>query len=125
MWVLTRDCFRTSCDRQRRLSIVAPGCAGLEQTGEWAGGHTGADVLGVAGVLEQVCVDVERDRDARVAEDTADLGRVEPEVADQVAGEGVAEVVEAKLELRDERDVVDGRGSWARSAEKHGGGARE
>jgi hypothetical protein len=52
--------------------------------------------LGVAGVLEQVCVGVERDRDARVAEHAADLGRVEPEVDDQVAGEGVPGVVEAK-----------------------------
>jgi hypothetical protein len=44
--------------------------------------------LRVAGVLEQVCVDVECDGDARVSEDAADLGRVEPEVDDQVAGEG-------------------------------------
>ena len=72
------------------------GCGGLEQAGEWAGGHAGADVLRVAGVLEQVRVGVERDRDARVAEDAADLGQVEPEVDDQVAGEGVAQVVEAK-----------------------------
>jgi hypothetical protein len=50
----------------------------------------------VAGVLEQVCVDVERDRDARVAEHAADLGYVEPEVDDQVAGERVPEVVETK-----------------------------
>jgi hypothetical protein len=28
------------------------GCGGLEQAGEWAGGHAGSDVLGVAGVLE-------------------------------------------------------------------------
>jgi hypothetical protein len=57
---------------------------------------SGSDVLRVAGVLEQVRVDVERDRDARVAEDAADPGYVEPEVDDQVAGEGVAQVVEAK-----------------------------
>jgi hypothetical protein len=50
----------------------------------------------VAGVLEQVRVDVEPDRDARVAEDPAYLGHVEPEVDDQVAGERVAQVVEAK-----------------------------
>jgi hypothetical protein len=49
--------------------------------------------LRVAGVLEEVRVDVERDRDARVAEDAADLGWVEPEIDDQVAGEGVAQVV--------------------------------
>jgi hypothetical protein len=50
----------------------------------------------VAGVLEQVGVGVERDRDACVPEHAADLGWVEPEVDDQVAGERVAEVVEAK-----------------------------
>jgi hypothetical protein len=72
------------------------GCGGLEQAGEGAGGHAGADVARVAGVIEEVRVDVERDRDARVAEDAADLRWVEPEVDDQVAGEGVAQVVEAK-----------------------------
>jgi hypothetical protein len=72
------------------------GCRGLEQAGEWAGGHAGPDVFGVAGVVEEVRVDVERDRDAGVAEHAADLGWVEPEVDDQVAGEGVAQVVEAK-----------------------------
>jgi hypothetical protein len=72
------------------------GCCGLEKAGEWAGGHAGPDVACVAGVLEQMGVDVERDGDARVAEDAADLGWVEPEVDDQVAGEGVAQVVEAK-----------------------------
>jgi hypothetical protein len=41
----------------------------------------------VAGLLEEVCVDVECDRDACVAEDAADLGDVESEVDDQVAGE--------------------------------------
>jgi hypothetical protein len=48
-----------------------------------AGGHAGLDVACVAGVLEEVRVDVERDRDAGVAEDAADLGWVEPEVDDQ------------------------------------------
>jgi hypothetical protein len=52
--------------------------------------------LRVAGVLEQVGVDVEGDRDARVAEHAAGLGWVEPEVDDQVAGERVPQVVEAK-----------------------------
>ena len=51
----------------------------FEQVGEWAGGHAGADVLRVAGVLEEVRVYVERDRDARVAEHAADLGHVESE----------------------------------------------
>jgi hypothetical protein len=75
---------------------VGGGCGGLEQAGEWAGGDAGADVARVAGVLEQVGVDVEPDRDAGAAEDAADLGGVEPEVDDQVAGEGVAQVVEAQ-----------------------------
>jgi hypothetical protein len=89
-----RGCV-SSC--YRSLSTVAPGAGGgLEQAGKWAGGHAGSDVVRVAGVLEQVRVDVERDSDARVAEDAADLGYVEPEVDDQVAGEGVAQVVEAK-----------------------------
>src|SRR5829696_6884229 len=61
------------------------GRGGFEQAGERAGGHAGADVVRMAGVLEQVRVDVERDRDARVPEDAADLGRVESEVDDQVA----------------------------------------
>jgi hypothetical protein len=65
------------------------GCGGLEQVGEWAGRHAGADVAGVAGVLKQG-VGVERDRDARVAEDAADLGYVEPEIDDQVARERMA-----------------------------------
>jgi hypothetical protein len=50
---------------------------GLEQAGERAGGHAGPDVASVAGVLEQMRVSVECDRDARVAEDAADLGYVE------------------------------------------------
>jgi hypothetical protein len=72
------------------------GCGWLEQLGEWAGGHAGPDVACVAGVLEEVCVDVERDCDAGVAEYVADLGHVESNVDDQVAGEGVAQIVEAK-----------------------------
>jgi hypothetical protein len=50
----------------------------------------------VAGGLKQVRVDVERDRDARMAEDAADLGHVEPEIDDEVARERVAQVMEAK-----------------------------
>lgn len=42
-------------------------------------------VTGMAGV-EEVGVDVERDRDARVTEDAADLSDVDAEVDDQVAG---------------------------------------
>jgi hypothetical protein len=50
----------------------------------------------VAGVVEQVGVDVERDRDPRVAEDGADLGDIQTEVDDQVAGEGVAQIVKRR-----------------------------
>jgi hypothetical protein len=55
-----------------------------------------ADGGGVAHPHEQVGVDVEGDRRACVAEDAADLADVEAQVDDQVAGEGVAQVVEAK-----------------------------
>jgi hypothetical protein len=44
----------------------------------------------VAGVVEEVGIDIERDRDARVSEDAAHLRDVESEVEDEMAGEGVA-----------------------------------
>jgi hypothetical protein len=50
----------------------------------------------MAGIIEEVRVDVERDRDAGVAEDAADLSDIEAEVDDQVAGKGVAQIVEAE-----------------------------
>lgn len=50
----------------------------------------------MAGVVEEVRIGVEGDRDPGVAEDAADLGDVEAEVDDQVAGEGVAQVVETQ-----------------------------
>jgi hypothetical protein len=58
---------------------------GFEKPGERACGHERADLGGVAGVVEEVRVDVERGGDAGVAQDAADLGDVEPEVDDQVA----------------------------------------
>lgn len=58
-----------------------------------------ADVCGVGGVVEEVGVGVESDAGAGVAEDAADLGDVEFELDDQVAGEGVAEVVDAEAGL--------------------------
>jgi hypothetical protein len=45
-------------------------------------------------LIEQVRVGIERDRWARVPQDAADLGDVEPQVDDQVAGEGVPQVVD-------------------------------
>jgi hypothetical protein len=44
--------------------------------------HPLADLVGVPGVVEQVGVDVEGDRDPGVAEDAADLDDVEAEVDD-------------------------------------------
>jgi hypothetical protein len=67
--------------------------------GEAAVGHGGADVGGVTRPLEEMGVDVERDRRACMAEDAADLADVEAQVDDEVAGEGVPEVVEAKRRL--------------------------
>ncbi len=46
-------------------------------------------------MLEQVRVGVEGHARAGMAEDAADLDDVEPDVDDQVAGEGVTEIVEA------------------------------
>jgi hypothetical protein len=50
----------------------------------------------VGGSVEEVGVGVEGDAGAGVAEDAADLGDIEPQVDDQVAGEGVAQIVEAQ-----------------------------
>jgi hypothetical protein len=63
----------------------------------------------VAGLVEQVGVDVEGRADAGVAEDPADLDDVEAQVDDQVAGEGVTEGVKAQgtaLDLRDRVQAV-------------------
>jgi hypothetical protein len=54
----------------------------------------------VARPLEEVGVDVESDRRAGVAEDAADLAGVEAQVDDQVAGEGVAQVVGSEAAAR-------------------------
>jgi hypothetical protein len=67
----------------------------LEQVGEVALRELGTNIGAVAGLLEQVRVGVESHARARMAEDAADLDDVEADVDDQVAGEGVAEVVEA------------------------------
>jgi hypothetical protein len=71
--------------------------------------HSPADLAGVASVVEEVGVDVEGDCDPGVAENAADLGDVEAEVDDQVAGEGVAQVVEAQR-----RPAVFGRSAASR-----------
>ena len=67
-----------------------------ERHREFALGELGADVGGVACLFEEVGVGVEGHAGAGVAEDAADLGDVEADVDDQVAGEGVAQVVETQ-----------------------------
>jgi len=73
----------------------------------------GADVGVVGGLFEEVGVGVEGDAGAGVAEDAADLGDVEADVDDQVAGERVAEVVETEsaIAASGEAAVVDGAGA--------------
>jgi hypothetical protein len=65
-----------------------------EQVGEVALGELGTDIGAVACFLERVRVGVERHARAGVTEDPADLDDVEADVDDQVAGEGVAKIVE-------------------------------
>jgi hypothetical protein len=68
-----------SCGRSLALSDLQHRGAGrrrrgLEQARERAGCHPSSDVRRVAGVLDEVRVDVERDRDAGMPEDAAHLG---------------------------------------------------
>ena len=83
-----------------------------EHGGVGAAGELGADVGVVGGLFEEVGVGVEGDAGAGVAEDAADLGDVEADVDDQVAGERVAEVVETEsaIAASGEAAVVDGAG---------------
>jgi hypothetical protein len=60
-------------------------------------------------LLEQMRVSVEGHARASVAEDAGDLNDVEADVDDEVAGEGVAEVVEAHPPPVDIEARVDGR----------------
>jgi hypothetical protein len=50
----------------------------------------------VDGFVEDVRVGIEGDAGARVTEDRADLGDVEPQVDDQVACERISQVVETE-----------------------------
>ena len=63
----------------------------------------------MARFLEQVCVGVEGHARAGVAEDAADLGDVEADVDDQVAGKGVAQIVETQPPPVAIETRVDGR----------------
>lgn len=65
----------------------------------------------VVGAVEQVRVDVQRDRGAGVAENAAELRDVEPEIDDQVAGKRVAEVVIAQSRTAAVVDPGDSRGA--------------
>jgi hypothetical protein len=56
-----------------------------EDLGEAAAGHRGPNFDSMAGLLEEVRVDVQGDRRAGVAEDAADLANVETQVDDQMA----------------------------------------
>jgi hypothetical protein len=67
-----------------------------EQVGEVALRELGTDVGAVARFLEQVRVGVQGHAGAGVAEDAADLEDVEADVDDQVAGKGVAQIVETE-----------------------------
>jgi hypothetical protein len=71
-----------------------------EQVGEVALRELGTNIGAVARFLEQVCVRVEGHAGAGVPEDAADLKNVEADVDDQVAGEGVAQIVEAHPSAR-------------------------
>src|SRR6266508_1404064 len=70
-------------------------CGTREQVGKLALGEFGTDVGAVTGFLEEMRVGVEGHAGAGVAEDAADLDDVEADVDDQVAGEGMAQIVEA------------------------------
>jgi hypothetical protein len=66
-----------------------------EQVGEVAPRELGADVRAMPGGFEEMGVRIEGHARASVAEDAADLDDVETNVNDQVAGEGMAQIVEA------------------------------
>ena len=66
-----------------------------EQVGELASRELGTDVCAMSGLFEEMRVGVEGHAGAGVAEDAADLDDVEADVDDQMAGEGVTEIVEA------------------------------
>jgi len=91
---------RTPCDRLARP---------CEQGGELAAGELGAHIGAVPGLVEEMRVGVQGHAGAGVAEDVAHLEDVEADVDDQVAGEGVAEVVEAHPPPVNIEARVDGR----------------
>jgi hypothetical protein len=82
-----------------------------EKVGEVALGELGPDVGAVACLLDQVRVRVDGHARARVTKDVADLDDVEADVDDQMAREGVAQVVEAHAPSLDIESGVDGGAS--------------
>jgi hypothetical protein len=64
-------------------------------------------------LLEEVRVGVESHARARVTEDAAHLDDVEPDIDDQVAGEGVTEIVEAQVAVAIETGVPGGAAEGA------------
>ena len=75
---------------------MAPGVAdrkglafSVEERPELAAAHSFEDVLCVLGLVVEVGVGVKGDAGAGVAEDAADMGDVEVEVDDEVAGVGL------------------------------------
>jgi hypothetical protein len=65
-----------------------------EDGGEVASRKLGAKVGAVCCLVEEMGVGIEGHARARVAQDAAHLRDVETDIHDQVAGEGVAQVVE-------------------------------
>lgn len=67
-----------------------------EQLSEGASREEASHLAGMADLVEEVGVDVERGADPRMTEDAAHLGHVQPQINDQVARECVPEIVEAQ-----------------------------
>jgi hypothetical protein len=80
-----------------------------EQVRELASGELGTDIGGVPRLVEEMRVGVEGHARAGVPEYAADLEDVEADVDDQVAGEGVAQIVEAHPATVNIEARVDGR----------------
>lgn len=93
----------SSCPRSRRDDLPARSrrtrdrLAGAgAQVGEVVPRKLCADVCAVPSLFEHMRVGIERHARTRMAEDAADLHDVEADVDDQMAGEGVTQVVKAR-----------------------------
>src|SRR5689334_2649724 len=100
LFVATRPSRRGHCgarswqskDDKKATDVLFSAFCGKEPT-ELTASHASADVGCVRRVVEEVRVRIERDARPRVTKDAADMGDVEPQVDDQVAGEGVAKIM--------------------------------